>query len=135
MNKLFLASSLAFLGFLGWIVFLADTGRPSVFFDLVRAIPAGDKLGHAMLFGTLTLGLNLGLALHTWSLAGWKIYRGAVIVVVLVVAEELSQAWFPNRTLDAVDLLADAAGIVSASIVCWFLETRRRTHPRADQTI
>ncbi len=45
--------------FIGWVIYLANTGQSSIFFQLVRVIPYGDKLGHLFLFGFLILGLNV----------------------------------------------------------------------------
>lgn len=126
MTRLFLVLSALFFGFILWIVFLADTGRPSVFFDLVKAIPYGDKVGHACLFGTLTFGINLGLSFRRWKILGLNLHVGTIFVVVFVVLEELSQARFPNRTLDPFDLFADAVGITVATVLLWLVERRRK---------
>lgn len=134
MTRLFLVLSTIFFGFILWIIFLANTGRPSVFFDLVKAIPYGDKLGHACLFGALTLGVNLGLSFRRWKIFRWSFHTGTIFVVAFVVLEELSQSRFPNRTLDPLDLLADAVGITAATGVLWLLERRRERRSSANLT-
>ncbi|MBK8803633.1 MAG: VanZ family protein [Fibrobacteres bacterium] len=131
MTRLFLVLSALFFGFILWIVFLADTGRPSVFFDLVKAIPYGDKVGHACLFGTLTFGINLGLSFRRWKILRLNLHVGTIFVVAFVVLEELSQARFPNRTLDPFDLLADAVGITAATVLLWLVERRRKRRSTA----
>lgn len=132
MTRLFLVLSALFFGFILWIVFLADTGRPSVFFDLVKAIPYGDKVGHACLFGTLTFGINLGLSFRRWKILRLNLHVGTIFVVAFVVLEELSQASFPNRTLDPFDLMADAVGITAATGALWLVERRRKRRSSAN---
>ncbi|WP_105213637.1 VanZ family protein [Pseudoalteromonas sp. T1lg22] len=107
--------ALGFFAFLGWIIYLANTGQPSIFFDLVRALPYGDKLGHFVLFGTATLLLSLALKAAYWRLGRVKLYWGALIVFLFALSEEISQAFVASRTFDLVDLTADVFGIAAAS--------------------
>ena len=64
------------------------------------------------LFGLLTLGLNLVTGGRSWRCGPLNLYWGATLVFVVAALEELSQAWFPNRTLDITDLMADVVGIL-----------------------
>lgn len=103
-----------FGAFLVWVIALANAGQDAVFFDLARALPWGDKLGHFFLFGVLALVVNL--ALGGWSFALWRrpevrVYGGSALVFVFVAVEEMSQAWFPTRSCDGWDLAADTLGI------------------------
>lgn len=100
-----------FFAFICWIIWLADTGRSSVFFDLVKMLPHGDKLGHFFLFGPLTLGSNAALRFRKARRGPAAVYLGSLLVLSFVLLEELSQHFFPRRTLDMLDLLADGAGI------------------------
>jgi len=50
-NKINFLAPLTFLAFICWIIFMADSGQKSVFFELVKSIPYGDKLGHVILYG------------------------------------------------------------------------------------
>ncbi|MCP3663395.1 MAG: trypsin [Gammaproteobacteria bacterium] len=110
--------------FIGWVIYLANTGQSSIFFQLVRAIPYGDKLGHLFLFGFLTLGLNIALNYKTFNLKQRKIYYGSTIVGVSVLLEELSQYFLPSRTFDVIDLGADIAGILLFSVISYMLSSR-----------
>lgn len=106
--------ALGFCAFLGWVIGLANAGKDAVFFDLAKALPWGDKVGHFFLFGLLALVMNL--ALGGWSFALWRrakvrVYLGSALVLVFVAVEELSQAWFPTRSCDGWDLTADVLGI------------------------
>ncbi len=87
-----------------------------MFFDLVNWIPFGDKIGHFFLFGILTLVVNITLKFKEIKL--WmQLPLGSVIVSALVLLEELSQTFFPNRTLDISDLIADGLGIICFTIL------------------
>ncbi|MCW3173311.1 VanZ family protein [Shewanella subflava] len=109
----------AFLGFIIWIIYLANTGASSVFFDLIKHIPYGDKVGHCLLFGTLTFLANLTLKFNTITLGRVSAYIGSCLVAVFVLVEEISQGFIPSRTLDGADLLADALGIALFSYFSW----------------
>ena len=100
-----------FFGFILWIIYLANTGGHSIFFDLIRHIPYGDKVGHMLLFGLLTYVANLALQSRHFSLGRIPLYYGAVLVSIFVLSEEISQGFIPSRTLDIIDLVADAVGI------------------------
>lgn len=121
MHKLISILSVGFLGFIAWIIYLANTGQSSIFFKFVASIPYGDKLGHFCLFGLLTLGVNFAFKLKSFTLISFNIYLGSSLVFLFVLVEELSQYFIPNRTLDAADLIADAVGIITFSLVTKFL--------------
>lgn len=117
MYKVISTISVSFFVFIGWIIYLANTGQKSIFFDLVARIPYGDKLGHFCLFGCLTLAANLLLKFRRVNfsnvpISNVPIYTGTVLVFLFVLIEELSQHFIPNRTLDGVDLIADILGIM-----------------------
>ncbi len=75
----------------------------------------GDKLGHAGLFGTLSLLANL--ALKRRYLKNKWLQRGSLSVFTFAMIEEASQHFFPNRTLDAMDAAADLVGIALATAI------------------
>ena len=112
MYKVISTISVSFFVFIGWIIYLANTGQKSIFFDLVARIPYGDKLGHFCLFGCLTLAANLLLKFRRVNFSNVTIYTGTVLVFLFVLIEEFSQHFIPNRTLDGVDLIADILGIM-----------------------
>lgn len=116
--------AIGFFGFIGWVIYLANTGQKSVFFDLVAAIPYGDKLGHFFLFGLLTLFINLAFKFKASVIGGVKIYWAALIVFTFVLLEEFSQYFIATRSFDLVDLLADLSGIVFFCIVSTFLSKK-----------
>ena len=119
-QRILVLIAIGFFGFIGWVIYLANTGQKSVFFELVAAIPYGDKLGHFCLFGLLTLFINLAFKFKTKNVAGRPIYLAVLIVSTFVILEELSQHFVESRTLDFVDLIADFAGIaVFSAISAW----------------
>lgn len=119
--------------FILWVIFMADTGQPLIFFDLVRTLPYGDKIGHLALFGTLTLGANIGSALRTVRIGPLHVYIGTLGVLLFAVAEEASQYYFPTRTLDGMDLLADVIGIGGATLISCYARVRRKSHCREER--
>jgi len=118
-----LAAALFFL-FLLWIIVQADAGVPCVFFDLARSVPFGDKVGHFGLFGLLSVLCNAAFRHASLSIGRFSLYRGSMLVAAFALSEELSQIFFPRRTLDAGDLLADLAGVLAGAVVSRCLATR-----------
>ncbi len=108
--------SVSFFGFILWIIYLANTGQNSLFFNFVASIPYGDKLGHFCLFGLLTLAANFTFKLKSFQLMSFEVYLGSLLVLTFVVIEELSQFYIPNRTMDVLDFAADFIGIVFFNI-------------------
>ncbi|MCT8985586.1 VanZ family protein [Shewanella phaeophyticola] len=111
-SRLFLAVAAVFFCFILWVIYLANTGAQSLLFDLVHHIPYGDKLGHMLLFGLLTFVANLALQSRHFLLGRIPLYYGAVLVSIFVLSEEICQGFIPSRTLDIIDLVADAVGII-----------------------
>ena len=99
-----------FLGVLTWMAQRGDGGQ-NFLFSLVGRIPYGDKLGHFVLMGILSLLVNLWWSSGTFRWQRFDFLKGSVLVAVLVTLEELSQYWQPNRTLDLWDWLASMAGV------------------------
>ena len=110
---------------------MANTGQSSVFFELVSMIPYGDKVGHFMLFGILTIAANIGLRFNTWSIGQHQIYWGATSVLIFASLEELSQHFSSRRTLDLSDFIADLAGITLFSFLTLLIQknTVERSSP------
>lgn len=117
MHKLLNVITALFIGFVVWMIYLANTGGHSVFFNIVRTTRDGDKIGHFVLYGLAALGLNLSWRFRTVQCLGLRVYWGTLVVSIFVILEECSQAYIPNRTLDARDLYADAAGIFTFTVL------------------
>ena len=106
-----------FFLFIIWIIILADSADYNFAFSLVGDIPYGDKIAHASLYGVMALLLNFGLGFKTKKFLGFSLQVGAIIVLLFAGLEELSQYYFPSRTLDFYDFVADFIGIVLASMI------------------
>lgn len=77
---------------------------------LLHRVPGGDKLGHFLLMGLLSLVVHLAWDRRRPEATGrWRISLGLLLLVVL---EEVSQLWLGNRHFEWMDLFADAAGIL-----------------------
>ncbi len=128
-TAVFVVAAIAFAAFLGWSIYLANSGQNSLFFQRVAAIPYGDKLGHLVLFATFTLLATLALGARAMPLYGKvKVYWGALLVFAFALIEEISQTFIATRTFDLADLSADLLGIIAASIVlAWVL--KRQAQP------
>ena len=113
--------AVAFFCFILWVIYLANTGQNSVFFQLVAGIPYGDKLGHFCLFGLLTLASNLAFRFKSFSLYSMEVFLGTILVFSFVVIEEFSQYFIPNRSFDLIDLSADFIGIAFFTVVTSYL--------------
>ncbi|WP_246034183.1 VanZ family protein [Thalassotalea mangrovi] len=104
--------TVAFFGFVLWVIYLANIGQSHILFQWAAATPYGDKLGHLFIFGFLTFIANISLKLKTVSFGRVTIYLGTLLVSIFVLAEEFSQSYFPTRTMDIEDVIADAIGIL-----------------------
>jgi VanZ family protein len=90
------------------IVISADRGAS--FWNFLNELPMGDKLGHLGLVGTLSLLLNLTLKGKSAPRPFSRLMLGTLVIAAIMTAEELSQAFFPARTLDLLDGLANLTG-------------------------
>lgn len=117
MYKIASITTLLFFFFIVWIIFQADLGHQNIFLDITKAIPFGDKLGHVLLFGLLTLGTNIIFKNTKTRIGQLSIFKGTLLVTTIVFLEELSQFFSDSRTLDIYDLAADATGIFLFTII------------------
>lgn len=124
MHKLISCLALVFFAFILWVIYLANAGQSSYFFKLVGMIPHGDKVGHFMLFGLLTLFVNIATKCRCLSLGEISIYWGSLAVWLFVTIEEFSQHFIPTRTLDIYDYLADLIGITIFSLLSFVYQRR-----------
>jgi len=113
-----------FFIFLLRIIFLANTGGQSIFFQLVGGIPYGDKLGHFGLFSLLTFFLVFGSKFKTLLFGRFRIYYGTLMVLTFAFFEEFSQILISSRTFEPADLLADLLGILVATYFLKYLQVK-----------
>lgn len=110
-NRPYLGLSILYALFLATLVTLANLGAGPVVFDIVGSVRFGDKISHLILMGVFSYLVNTALNGRRTELLGMPCQVGSLIVLVIVTAEELSQGFFPRRTVNAIDLLADLIGI------------------------
>lgn len=109
--------TILFALFIILIVILADLGKLGMLGFLNR-IPYADKIGHFVLYGILTLLLDLTFtrALPHPS-RKLLVLRIALILSLLIGLEEYSQQFFAKRTFDLVDLAFSYLGVIFFSWV------------------
>ena len=112
------------------IIVLADQNRLG-FLKVINDIPFGDKAGHFILYGILTLLLDLtfirSLPPSSALMTSPKLVVVSIglILALLIGAEEFSQQYFPSRTFDLVDLTFSYLGVIFFS---WLgLKIKRRS--------
>jgi VanZ family protein len=109
--------ALFFTIFILLIIVLADLGRLG-FLGVVNSIPYGDKAGHFILYGVLTLLIDLSLFRSLRDLDAKVIaLRVALILALLIGLEEYSQQFFANRTFSLLDLSFSYLGVALFSWV------------------
>lgn len=101
----------AFALFMVGLVALADSGHGSQFFRMANRVPAGDKIGHFLLFGTLSFLVNLVLRAVEIQFGRICVLKGSSAVLFVATLEELSQLFMRSRSFDFADLAADILGI------------------------
>jgi polysaccharide biosynthesis protein VpsQ len=94
------------------IIILADRGQLGIL-KLVNQIPYGDKAGHFILYGILTLLIDLTLfrALPLRSPKPVAVISGLTLAL-LIGLEEFSQQYFASRTFSLRDLFASYLGVI-----------------------
>lgn len=108
------------------IVVLADTQRLGIIGRLYE-FPGADKVGHFVLYGVLSLLVNL-VTLERWKRLGvWRVaLLTSALLAALIGLEELSQNLFPARTSSWADLAAGYLGVALFAGVAVWIRLKRR---------
>ena len=98
--------------FIIFIIVLADNGQLGIL-KIINQLPYGDKAGHFILYGILTLLIDLTLfrSLPLQSPERVTVICG-LILALLIGIEELSQQFFASRTVSFQDLFAGYLGLI-----------------------
>jgi VanZ family protein len=105
------------------IIILADLGMLDILAFVYR-IPYGDKIGHFVLYGILTLLIDLALIRPLpFPRRRLLVFRVALILALLIGLEEFSQRYLPSRTFDLVDLTFSYLGVTFFSWVALRIKT------------
>lgn len=98
--------------FIVLIIILADLGELGIL-RILNRIPLGDKIGHFVLYGILTLLLDLTLIRSLPNRSPERIVGVTGLVLVVIIGlEEYSQQFFVERTYDLVDLSFSYLGVL-----------------------
>lgn len=109
------------------IVVAADRGRLPAFVGVLYNFPNGDKVGHFVLMGLLSLLVNLGVLSGAGKRTGRRAITASLVVAGLVTLEEISQEFFPSRNASWVDLAFSLAGIAVFGGLAWFLVEKKKS--------
>ena len=93
------------------IVIANDSGTLPDFLNIVYSVPFGDKISHFVLTGLLSMLVNLSLSCRKTHLVSRDLLLGSLLVGTVVTVEELTQIFFPTRSVSIFDLLAGYLGI------------------------
>jgi len=86
------------------LIALADMGKLGIV-GFLNEIPFGDKAGHFILYGILTLLLDLTLIRLLLTRSPKRIALSTGLILALLIGlEEFSQQFFSKRTFDLIDL-------------------------------
>jgi VanZ family protein len=120
MKRLLFLATLLFAAFIVAIVIAADRGHfPSLLEGLYR-FPGGDKVGHFILFGTLSFLLNKTiLTIYPKKNPPRLVLTVSLLLAIGIGLEEWSQSLFPTRTMSLIDLLASYAGVLVFAILAY----------------
>lgn len=116
--------AIIFTLFIAIIIFLADAGKLG-FLGFINQIPYGDKAGHFILYGILTLLLDLTvLRVLPHQSPNLIALSTGLILALLIGIEEYSQQFFRNRTFSLLDLAFSYLGVIFFS---WVVIRKNRT--------
>jgi len=128
-RALAVSAAVSFLVFFIWIVTIADKGGGTPWWSFIDRIPAGDKVGHFCLIGTMSFLCNLAFPSRKLRL----VTMTTLVLLLALTLEELSQGFIKTRHLDLFDWLADLAGLAAGQLgaakLRGFLKSRATTAP------
>jgi VanZ family protein len=95
------------------IIVLADMGALPHFLQVWNDLPYGDKAGHFILYGILTLLVDLALFRSRPNRSRELLtVTSGLILALLIGLEEFSQQYFADRTFSLMDLAASYLGVI-----------------------
>jgi len=104
--------AILFTLFILLVIVLADAGRLGIL-AFVNRVPYGDKAGHFILYGILTLLFDLTLIqARPHHIPKRIILMVGLTLALLIGLEEFSQQYFPNRTFSLIDLAFSYFGVI-----------------------
>jgi VanZ family protein len=105
--------AILFALFIALIILLADMGTLPRYLGPVYRFPYADKVGHFILYGILTLLIDLAPLRPLSHQSRRRVaVMSALILALLIGLEELSQQYFSSRTFSLGDLTASYLGVM-----------------------
>ena len=115
--------AIIFTLFILLIIVLADAGLLARYIGFVYELPWGDKAGHFILYGILTLLLDLALFRARPDRSPRRLAALCGLILALLIGiEEFSQQFFVHRTFDLIDLLFSYLGVTCFSVLAVVLK-------------
>ena len=110
--------AILFTLFILLVIVLADAGILAHYVGFIYEFPFGDKAGHFILYGILTLLLDLALFRARPNKDRKRLVLQCGLVLALLIGlEEFSQQYFSSRSFDLVDLTFSYLGVLAFSWV------------------
>jgi VanZ family protein len=102
--------AIGFVVFLAMIIILADYRHLPSFITMLYSFPYGDRIGHFVLFGLLSLLLRIASPVPLIRIMNRNFPVFTLVLAVFIIGEEMSQIFIPVRTFSWGDLAASLAG-------------------------
>lgn len=101
---------------IGYISWLAYTGRGKFLFDFLRSFPGGDKLWHVILMFLASIFMSASFAFRGVKIGCWHIYTGALLVLFIISIDEFCQQFSFWRSFDWLDVASNITGVIAAIV-------------------
>jgi hypothetical protein len=98
---------------------------------VVRNVPGRDTTGHVVLFGIVSLLVNLAFARSRVRGRELGVPVCTTLLLLVITLEEYSQKWVPNRDFSTTDLGASFVGTLVCAGVAWIILARSKSTQRS----
>lgn len=125
-SRLLAGATILFVVAFAFIIVSADARQMPAFIKALYAFPEGDKVGHVVMMGALSLLVNATIASRGGVQARRRMVIATSILTVIVAIEEVSQHFFAGRTMALDDFACSLIGLwlVGFCGVGWWLRSR-----------
>ena len=105
LKPLYITATLAYCAAIFYLSSMPKPPAPEVSF------PGADKVAHFLIYGGLAATLAFGLRRSNESIGGTFLFLAPILFASIYgLSDEIHQLFVPNRSFEALDILADAAG-------------------------
>ena len=109
----------------------ADTGHLG-FIGWLYDFPYGDKVGHFLVFGCMSLLANLAVfEARSVGERSRLALKTSIVLAVFIGLEETAQRWFPTRTPSVWDFAASCLGVIFFAWIALRIDAHKRGLHRA----